>query len=212
MVFGDVHDLLLAAHGPQRWWPAESRFEIIAGALLVQRTTWRSAEKALAALQGRRMLDPVTLAAARAADIESCIRVAGFYRSKAARLKKLSQFVVDCGGTDALADEGTDRLRERLLRLDGIGAETADAILLYAFARPVLVIDAYLRRFAQRLAGVGAAIADDEIAAWILAEIDSVPKLNELHALVVAHGKSHCRKQPRCDDCGVRALCRSARP
>jgi endonuclease-3 related protein len=113
---------------------------------------------------------------------------------------------------DALATRSTATLAADLAQLPGVGAETAAAILLYAFERPMLVIDAYLRRLAQRLCGGERMPSDGELGTWIGTEINDVPRLNELHALVVEHGKRVCLKLPRCSDCCVRKYCRSAYP
>jgi endonuclease-3 related protein len=202
---------LLAAHGPQGWWPAEDAFEIIAGALLVQRTAWRNAEVAVAELKRRALLDPDALAVCDASDIEPCIRSAGFFRTKAARLKRLAEFILAQGGVDGLARLPTPVLRAALLELDGIGPETADTILTYAFRRPAVVIDEYLRRLAQRLMGNDERPPDATLRDWITREVEDVGRLNELHALVVAHGKASCGRVPRCGRCRIRDLCRTGR-
>jgi endonuclease III related protein len=203
-----LYEMLYDAYGSQHWWPAADRFEIMAGALLVQRTAWRNAESALTALRDRELLSPEQLAVADTRQIESSIRSAGFFRSKARRLQGLAGFIVGAGGIERLDAKPTPELRQLLLALDGVGEETASAILLYAFDRPVVVIDAYLRRLIQRLSAAGKPPPDDAIAAWVVAEIDDVPRLNELHALVVEHGKQVCAKLPRCRHCAVRDVCR----
>ena len=202
-----LYELLAAEYGPQHWWPADTAFEIMAGALLVQRTNWRNAERALRALNEHRLLDPEQLARADHVLIEQCIRSAGFYRTKAQRLRGLARFVVDSGGVDSLAAWPHNTLKSALLALPGIGAETAAAILAYAFGRPEVVIDAYLRRLVQRLDQASPPVADADIASHVLAGISRVDDLNEFHALVVAHGKHSCTSQPRCDDCCVRGMC-----
>jgi endonuclease-3 related protein len=207
----EVYRALKAAHGPQQWWPAEGAFEIMLGALLVQRTTWRSAETAIAALKARGLVDSGRLRDADLATVESCVRSAGFYRSKASRLRKLASFVAEQGGTGTLAAMQTPELRASLLALDGVGPETADAILLYAFGRPAVVVDAYLRRFARRLAAAAKAPEDPRLRAWVEHGLAEVGDLNEFHALVVAHGRAICRPEPRCDGCPVGDRCLTAR-
>lgn len=207
----EVYAALEAAHGTQSWWPAEGAFEIMAGALLVQRTTWRSAESAVAGLRQHRFLDPVRLRHADLALVEACIRSAGFFRSKAVRLRKLAQFVVEQGGMDGLAAKPTHELRAQLLALEGIGPETADAILLYAFDRPAVVVDAYLRRLAQRLTAAASAPRDTRLREWVEAGIGDARRLSEFHALVVEHGKRTCRPVPLCAECAINARCRTGR-
>lgn len=207
--FETLHERLLAVHGPQSWWPAESAFEIMVGALLVQRTTWHGASTAVQMLRRAELIDPVRLAQIPGSALEPYVRSAGFYRIKAVRLRKMARFVVDEGGMEALQARSTASLRPALLQLDGVGPETADAILLYAFDRPVVVVDAYLRRLSRRLLGSPSPPADSDLRSWIAVALPDVPSLNEFHALVVAHGKSDCVKQPRCARCRVRDLCQT---
>ena len=141
--------------------------------------------------------------------IERQIRPAGFYRTKASRLKALARFLVDRGGVRALEALPTDALRQALLSLEGIGPETADAICLYAFERPVVVIDAYLRRLCSRILGASKAPSDDQVRASVATAITATSDLNEFHALVVAHGKTICAARPRCADCVLRRCCRT---
>ena len=209
--FRAIHDCLLTAHGRQHWWPASDRFEIMVGAVLVQRTAWRNAEMAVGELKRVSLLSPEALARVPAQSLESRIRSAGFFRMKARRLSGLARFVVDEGGLDLLAAQSTGRLRERLLGLDGIGPETADTMLLYAFGRPVVVIDEYLRRLMKRL-DHGSAIPEDAVLRRRVAdEISDAAGLNELHALVVEHGKQLCKRTPHCRACTLRRHCAFAR-
>jgi len=205
--FATLYDELLAAYGPQYWWPADSAFEIMVGAVLVQRTAWRNAALALAQLRETDLLVPASLAVAELGVIEQLIRSAGFFRMKAGRLSQLARFVVHCGGVEKLAEWSTPHLRSVLLELDGIGPETADTILLYAFDRPVVVIDQYLRRLLRRLTAFEAVITDDSLRESIIAEVDDSIRLNELHALVVEHGKRICGSKPCCGSCRLRRHC-----
>lgn len=209
--FAKIYAGLLAAHGPQQWWPADEPFEIMAGALLVQRTTWQSASTALDRLKEKDLLRPERLRRARLRLVEQCIKGAGFFQTKAARLRKLGRFVDERGGIEGLAASETAALRELLLGLDGVGPETADAILLYAFQRPAVVVDAYLRRLSQRLTAAPKAPDDSSLRSWVVSAIGDVSHLNEFHALVVAHGKIVCRPAPRCMKCRISRLCRTGR-
>jgi endonuclease-3 related protein len=209
--FDQVQDALLGEFGPQHWWPADDVFEIIVGALLVQRTAWRNVEAAIAHLKTAGLLDPDVLRRTGVEAIEQCIKSTGFFRTKAGRLKNLAACIVKHGGTESLASLSTPEMRSLLLQVDGVGPETADAILLYAFNRPVVVIDEYLRRLARRLTPDRATIPDNRIRAWVAGTIDDVVGLNELHALVIAHGKKSCGRVPDCPQCAIRSMCGTGR-
>jgi len=205
--FTALYKELAAAYGPQHWWPATDPFEIMLGAILVQRTAWRNAALALAELRKHALLGPEALAATNPDVVVELVRSAGFFRSKAARVRGLAAFVRDSGGIVALREWPTERLRETLLDLNGVGPETADAMLLYAFERPVVVIDEYLRRLVRRLRSPAVNMADEDLRESIFAAIDDVSRLNEFHALIVEHGKRHCASRPRCAGCPVRQQC-----
>ena len=207
----ELFDRLLATYGPQHWWPADDEFEIMAGALLVQRTAWSNAAAAIANLRSCDLLSAAAIHAADVHDIERLIRPAGFFRSKAARLKHLAAFLTARMDLDRLRSADTGMLRERLLGLDGVGPETADAILLYAFGRPAVVVDEYLRRLAGRLIAAPGRIGDPAIRAWVGRDRFDVAQLNELHALVVEHGKQVCGSRPRCAACRLRPDCLTGR-
>jgi endonuclease-3 related protein len=204
-----VLNLLIDSYGPQHWWPADDAFEIMIGALLVQRTSWRNVELAMARLRGAQSLDPESIASLPADVLAHHIRPAGFYRMKAHRLRGLAGAVMARGGIPAMASLSTAELRQALLSLPGIGHETADAILLYAFERPVVVVDAYLRRLVTRLHGVEA-VSDAELRRIVATEVETTSDLNEFHALIVEHGKRRCRAEPKCEVCCLRALCATA--
>lgn len=206
-----LFDAWLAHYGPQRWWPGESPFEVMVGAVLVQRTSWANAARAIAALQERRLLDSSRLLRLSLDELGEAIAPAGFFRVKAARLASLARFVEDEGGIGEIERLPTGTLRSKLLSIHGVGEETADAILLYAFDRPVVVIDAYLRRILERVRGSAGQVHDDAIRREVLSSIDDARGLNELHALAVIHGKTACRKKPMCEACCVRAHCSTGR-
>lgn len=209
--FDALYEALYAAYGPQGWWPADDAFEIVVGAVLVQRTTWHNAAAALDALRVKGLLTPAALARAELAVIEGCVRRAGFYRSKTVRLRGIARFVIARGGFGALSALSTDRLRQAWLDLEGVGPETADSILLYAFGRPAVVIDEYLRRLVRRLAPADAKLTDSGLRAAVADSVDDSARLNELHALVIAHGKAVCGARPRCEECVLRRDCRTGR-
>lgn len=209
--FDQVHDALLGEFGPQLWWPAEDVFEIMAGALLVQRTAWVNVETAIGRLKSAGLLDPDVLYRTKIEEIEPCIQSTGFFRTKAGRLKNLAACVVGQGGTVSLGKLPTSELRSLLLAVEGIGPETADAILLYAYDRPVVVIDEYLRRLARRLRPGRQTIPDQRLRDWVAGSIADAASLNELHALVIAHGKQSCGRIPHCGQCAIRTFCGTGR-
>lgn len=210
----DLHDTLLAHFGPQNWWPGSSAFEVMVGAILVQRTRWDNTALALDNLHRAGLLRPARLAACPVQELETLVRPAGFYRQKARRLRVASRWWVEQGGRRRIGRQPTRALRNRLLGLEGVGPETADSILLYVFERPVFVADAYARRLFRRLGWVHPPRDDDyeSVARAVNATTTESPAFfNELHALIVAHGKSVCLTWPRCTDCPLRYRCVSAR-
>ena len=144
----------------------------------------------------------------RTATLERLLRPAGYFRLKTQRLKNLCRWIVAEGGVRRLARRSTGRLRGELLSVDGIGPETADAILLYAFGRAVFVVDAYAQRLLGRLGLIEPGMRYESLRERVEVALDhSREDLNEFHALIVAHGKRHCRKRPRCADCALKARC-----
>jgi endonuclease-3 related protein len=210
-MFAAVFERLLAHYGLQQWWPADDEIEIMVGAVLVQRTVWRNAASAIARLKASGDLSAGRISALPSQRLEELIRPAGFFKVKAQRLQALCRLVAAAGGVAALERLPTQELRDALLGVHGVGAETADAILGYAFKRPVFVVDAYARRFFGRLAHPRAAPTDDELKAGCERELKTVVKLNELHALVIAHGKASCGRVPTCSRCCLASACGFAR-
>jgi endonuclease-3 related protein len=143
---------LLAAWGPQHWWPAHTPFEVIVGAFLTQNTAWTNVERALANLRTANLLSLETIRRVPLPDLEHLIRPSGYFRQKAQRLKAFVAFLDRqyAGSLENLFAQPTNQLREELLALNGIGPETADSILLYAGNHPVFVVDAYTRRILER--------------------------------------------------------------
>lgn len=203
-VYHDLH----AANGPQQWWPADTPFEVMVGAVLTQNTAWTNVEKAIANLKEGNALTPEAILQAHPRRLAAWLRPSGYFNVKARRLRALCAWLSENGGVDTLAAWPTVKLREGLLSVAGIGPETADDILLYAFHRPVFVIDAYTRRIFARLG----LIAGDEGYEVLRTRFEralpsDVALFNEYHALIVRHGKDVCRKRPRCERCVLRAHC-----
>lgn len=208
MTIRGVYEQLLEAWGPQGWWPARTRFEVMAGAVLTQNTAWSNVEKALGNLREAGMLDPLSIAEASPARLAGLLRPSGYFNVKADRLRSLCRWLLEQGGASRLARRGTERLRRELLAVRGIGPETADDILLYAFGRPVFVVDAYARRLFSRLDLVDGREGYEEMRSLFE---ESLPAdeglLAEYHALIVRHAKEVCRSRPRCADCRLRPGC-----
>jgi endonuclease-3 related protein len=195
------HWLADAVHGPM---------DIVAGAVLVQHTTWTNAERALESMRVAGALDPRVLATMPPADLAALVRVSGTPTIKARRLRAVAETIVRAGGIDALLALPPDDLRARLLETHGIGPETADAIALYAAGKPAFVIDAYTRRLFGRL-GLGP--AHGGYAAWqryfedALAGEASVDLFQRYHGYIVLHAKALCRTVPRCAPCPLLPRC-----
>ena len=194
--FGDLH-----------WWPGETSFEIIIGAILTQNTAWRNVEIAVRRLKNRRVMHTRSLFLLPDSELASLIRPAGFFRVKAARLKSFLHFLHHRYGGSLKRMFGTETplLREELLAVKGIGPETADSILLYAGGRPIFVVDAYTRRILSRHGMIASDARYDEIQELFMASLPNEKSLfGQYHALFVETGKTFCRKVPHCTDCPLR--------
>ena len=206
-----IFERLLEQHGPQDWWPGETPFEIMVGAVLTQNTAWINVERAIANLRQARHLDAHRILEADDSELASLLRPSGYFNVKAARLKNYCRWYLQAGGFEVLRGWPTERLRHALLGVKGVGPETADDILLYAFERPVFVVDAYTRRIFSRLGHCASDVGYESLRhAFEHALAPDVALYNEYHALIVAHGKDICRPRPRCDRCALRHRCPSA--
>ncbi len=199
-----IYDLLFDHYKEQHWWPAESAFEMMIGAILTQNTAWTNVERCIEAL--RDSLTPKQLWAMDPAALGERIRPSGYYNQKAKKIKFFlewyQKYQFDEQKVQAVP---TGVLREELLAIHGIGKETADSILLYAFGRERFVVDAYTRRLFQRL-GFDSDFSYDSLADSLA---QNVPAgcFNEYHALIVRHCKEHCRVKPSCEGCPLREEC-----
>ena len=199
------YSVLRARFGPQQWWPARTRLEVILGAILTQNTTWHNATLALCNLRKSGLLSWQALRHACLSGLEACVRPAGFYRQKARTIRDFVDWLSreHAGSLDRLFSLSTDELRRRLLDLRGLGPETVDAIILYAVRRPLFVADAYTRRVLARHGFVSDAADYHQTQEFLHAHLPPDTSLfNEFHALLVAVGKKHCKPQsPRCAGC-----------
>ena len=213
-----MHDVLAAAYGPQSWWPAQTAFEVIVGAYLTQNTAWKAVERSLNNLRAAGALSIEGLRSIPVEELQELIRASGFHTRKAPALKAFIA-MLDAefqGSLDRLGAQPTSDLRGRLLALPGVGPETADAILLYALGHAVPVGDEYLRRVAERHELVQPPPGKDRRSYESLVEFtrqafageaaaDHAEFFNEFHALMVAVGKAHCGRVPRCAGCPLAA-------
>ena len=210
-----VHDVLFDYYGPQNWWPALTSFEVMVGAVLTQNTAWTNVEKAIANLHAAKAMKAEVILRSPLRRVAEWIRPAGYFNVKAKRLRNFCEWYVDRGGESKLQHLDTTALRNELLSINGVGPETADDILLYAFHRPIFVVDAYTRRLLSRLQLAAGDEAYDDLRQHIEQDLKSanrgrrqlVPLFNEYHALIVRHAKDICKPRPRCQTCCLSTHC-----
>jgi endonuclease III related protein len=202
-----VYRLLFKSLGPQGWWPGDSPFEIMVGAILVQNTAWKNVERAIANLKQANVLTARKIYALPIETLETLIRPAGYFRVKARRLHNLVKFFVERyrGSIAAMQKVDAQELREQLLAVNGIGPETADSILLYAVGKPVMVVDGYTHRVFARHGWVPHGTTYHALQEQIAGELPIDAMLyNEFHALLVNVGHHYCSPIPRCENCPLR--------
>lgn len=202
-----LYAALHGGFGPQHWWPARTRFEVVVGAILTQNTAWANVERALAALRSLKLLTHARLAALPLPRLARLIRSSGTFRVKARRLRAFLAYLNGRygGSLDRMNRAPLDDLRRELLAVPGVGPETADSILLYALGRPVFVVDAYTRRVVSRHRLLPRDASYEEVRGFFERHLPGDPRLfNEYHALLVAVGKEYCRSRPRCAQCPLR--------
>jgi endonuclease-3 related protein len=203
-----IYHKLYSAFGPQHWWPAESSFEVMIGAILTQNTNWLNVEKAIQNLKKQKLLIPEKLYRLPQRRLASCIKPAGYYNIKAKRLKNFLNFFINRyqGNTKKMFRSSIPVLRRELLAVNGIGPETADSILLYALGKPVFVIDAYTKRVLLRHRLIKKDAGYTEVQNLFMRRLKPDVKLfNEYHALMVKVGKEFCLKnKPRCQACPLK--------
>ena len=206
--FHSVYKKLHAAHGPQDWWPGDTPFEIMVGAVLTQNTAWTNVEKAIANLKRARALTPQKILSVPPRTLAAWLKPSGYFNVKAKRLRAFCQWLVEQGGVKTLAKMPTYELRVALLSVHGIGPETADDILLYAFERPVFVVDTYTRRIFSRLGMIHGKEHYETLRGLFEQSLATdVALFNEYHALIVMHGKDVCRTRPVCSNCCMARTC-----
>jgi endonuclease-3 related protein len=200
----DIYQRLMAHYGPQHWWPAQEPFEVIVGAILTQSAAWVKVEKAIDNLKAAGALSPGALRRLPHSEVARLIHPCGYYNAKAQKLKAFAHWFGEQyhDNLDKLFASSTDRLRQQLLDIYGIGEETADSIILYAANKPTFVIDAYTRRIISR---IGLTPHSNRYAAYQALFMTNLPSdtrlFNEYHALLVRLAKHVCQPRPLCQQC-----------
>jgi endonuclease-3 related protein len=202
------YDALMEAYGPQHWWPGQTRFEVIVGAILTQNTSWSNVERAIAELRREKLLSVAGIERVTVEKLSLLIRSSGYFRQKARKLKAFVEFLRERydGSLDKMFASPTTDLREQLFAVHGIGPETADSILLYAGGHAVFVVDAYTRRILERHDLTRGKYTYEEIRRLFETNLPADPDIfNEYHALIVHTGKHFCRKRRAlCEGCALR--------
>lgn len=201
----EIYEALYQYYGPRHWWPADSAFEVLVGAVLTQNTNWQNVIKAISALRDRGLLTFTALHELPQHQLADYIRQSGYYNLKAGRLKNLLQMLQNSydGSLEALLQEETPVARQSLLEVKGVGPETADSILLYAGDHPVFVVDAYTHRIFSRHYLLPEECDYQTAQDLFMDNLEPDPRLfNEYHALIVKAAKDFCRKNnPKCETC-----------
>jgi endonuclease-3 related protein len=202
-----IYNLLFKKFGQQHWWPGESKEEIIIGAILTQNTNWQNVEKSIYNLRLNNLIDFASLVRIEEQKLAEIIRSSGYYNQKSKRLKLIVKFFTE-NPFAIFENIPTEEFRKMLLGIIGIGPETADSILLYAFNRPVFVIDAYTKRIFNRLKFWSKEVSYKEAQYFFMKNLKpDVNLFNEYHALLVKLGKEYCKKIPKCLYCPLKTIC-----
>jgi len=205
-----IYQLLYSHFGFRHWWPGESEFEIMLGAILTQNTNWKNVERAIKNLKDKKVFSPKQLMTLDLNKLEELIKPSGYYRQKARRIKEFLEFFLSppiSGSIEKMKKIPTAPLRRMLLEIKGIGPETADSILLYALGKRVFVIDAYTRRIFSRLGLVSEKESYEQLQNFFEQNLPKSAKLyNDYHAQIVELGKNYCAKKPACQNCPLKPL------
>ena len=206
-----IFDILHSHFGERNWWPADSPFEVVVGAILTQNTAWRNVEYAISNLKDAGVLSLVAIANLKMDDLENLIRPSGFFRQKAERLQLLCNYLIENyrGELAAIFQQPLGEVRAELLTLKGVGPETADSILLYAGGLPSFVVDTYTRRVFGRLGMLQGKQSYEKVRSYFMDALPAEVQLyNEYHALIVETAKEYCSKRkPKCETCPLGAVC-----
>ncbi len=202
----NIYNALLSHYGDPHWWPAETPYEVIVGAVLTQNTAWSNVEVAIANFGGD--LSPEFVAGANIETLSQIIKPAGSFNQKAGYLKTVTAwFALYNYSVAAVQNEPLEKIRAELLSVKGVGQETADSILLYAFGFPSFVVDAYTHRLCERYP-IEAGKNYAAVKAYFEGNLPKSAELyNNFHALIVVNAKEHCRKKPSCAGCPLAGEC-----
>lgn len=207
-----VFRILDKRYNCKSWWPVISEnpfFEIIVGCILTQNTNWRNVEKVILNLKNENLLSPEAIIKTDNSKLKELIRTAGYYNQKVERLKEISRFLIKKKNLKNLTVE---ELRKELLSIKGIGPETADSIILYAFNKPSFIIDAYTKRIFSRLGIVSENISYDKLKELFERNLKKdVILYQRYHGCIVEHAKNICKKRPACQSCYIKNLCKTAK-
>ena len=207
----DIYNLLLKKNGPQHWWPGDSPFEVMVGAILTQNTSWSNVEKAINNLKENNLLSIESISDIKEEKLAELIKPAGYFNQKTFKLKRLVKFLNDefNGDIESMKKLSLSHLRESLLSINGIGPETADSILLYALQKPIFVIDTYTARLTNRLEIFFEPPDYHTLQEYFMDHIlEDIKLYNDFHAQIVVHGKDTCKKsKPKCDVCPLSNIC-----
>lgn len=204
-----IYEQIYNAFGPQNWWPGETPFEVIIGAILTQNTAWTNVQKAINNLKQQNLLEPERFKDIELERLAELIKPSGYYNQKAKKIKAFINFLFSNydGNLNRLFENELYQLRHDLLQIKGIGPETADSIILYAGNKPIFVVDAYTHRFLLRHNLIEDKATYHQIQALFMDNLkNDVHLFNEFHALIVQLGKDICKKNPKCDVCPLKEL------
>ncbi|MHC4183595.1 MAG: endonuclease III domain-containing protein [Planctomycetota bacterium] len=210
----DIYGRLFKSFGKQHWWPGDTDFEIVVGAILTQNTNWGNVEKAIKNLKKAKVFTPRKLYEIDIKKLAELVRPSGYFNVKAKRLKHFIEwlFLEYNGSLPKMFKQDYVKLREELLSINGIGKETADSILLYAAQKPTFVIDAYTKRVLVRHELIPEDYEYEEMKAFFEENLpEDVSLYNEYHALLVRVGKYYCKPKEQCEECPLRELFNNAK-
>ena len=200
----EVFERLYEVLGPQHWWPADSPFEVVVGAILTQNTAWKNVRQAIGKLREHNLLTPEAIFLLPQNDLAPLIRSSGYYNQKARKLKDFCEHLQKYwhGSLDSFLGQEMGKLRTELLSVRGIGPETADSIILYAAHQPSFVVDTYTYRIFHRHGCIPEATGYEDLRSFFMEALEpDVPHFQEYHALLVRTGHLYCRRKPSCEAC-----------
>ena len=205
-----IYDKLLNHFGNQNWWPADTKFEVIVGAILTQQTSWKNVEKSIKNLKENNVLEPKKLFNLPVKTLEVLIRPSGFFKVKSKRLRNFLEFFVGNydGNLDKMFELPLNNLRENLLSVNGVGPETCDSIILYAGNKPVFVVDTYTIRLCERYPIMKSKKYEEAREFFEKNLPKDVNLFKEFHALIVELGKNYCKTKPICEKCPLNEGCK----